>query len=94
MCVSGRPIAAADALAAGLLDRAVDGDLVEEALAFAREVAERGLPPKTRERGNRLGTPPANAPLFDAARALAAKIREEGLRTSPMHRAYGRLPAS
>jgi SAM-dependent methyltransferase len=29
----------------------------------------------------------------DEARELAGKIREEGLRTSPMHRTYGRLPA-
>lgn len=37
--------------------------------------------------------PAVEAAWRDEARALAAKIRDEGLRTSPMHRAYGRLPA-
>jgi 3-hydroxyacyl-CoA dehydrogenase len=76
MCVSGKPIAAGDALAAGLLDRIVEGDLTEGAVAFAREMAATGLATKTRDRADRLGTPSANAPLFDAARALAAKTRK------------------
>ncbi len=37
MCVSGKPIKAADALRAGLIDRIVDGDLAAGAVAFARE---------------------------------------------------------
>src|SRR4051794_40510063 len=38
MCLDGRPISAPEALAWGLIDRLVEGDLVEEAVRFAREV--------------------------------------------------------
>jgi 3-hydroxyacyl-CoA dehydrogenase len=76
MCVSGRPIPAADALAAGLIDRILDGDLASGAVAFAREVASSGRSPtKTRERSDKLGTPESNAPLFAAGRDLARKTR-------------------
>ncbi len=37
MCASGDPIPAREALAAGILDRIVEGDLLEAAIAFARE---------------------------------------------------------
>jgi len=74
MCVSGRLIPAADALAAGLLDRIVDGDLKTEAIAFAREKASSGLV-KTRDRRDRLGSPEVNAPLFEAGRQMARKTR-------------------
>ena len=51
MCVSGKPIAAADALAAGLVDRLIDGDLRAGAVAFARERPRPQPPaPKTRDR--------------------------------------------
>jgi len=74
MCVSGRPVTADDALAAGLIDRLIEGDLCEGASAFAREVARGGAThPKTRERRDRLGSPGENAPLFAAAREQAAK---------------------
>src|SRR5262249_50846101 len=48
MCATGEPVKAADALQAGILDRVVDGDLLQGAVAFAREVADRP-PRKTRE---------------------------------------------
>src|SRR5439155_18479722 len=48
MCAGGEPVKAADALAAGILDRVVDGDLLQGAVAFAREVANRP-PRKTRD---------------------------------------------
>src|SRR2546426_7437791 len=48
MCAGGEPVKAADALAAGILDRVVEGDLLQGAGAFAREVANRP-PRKTRE---------------------------------------------
>ncbi|HYV64316.1 MAG TPA: 3-hydroxyacyl-CoA dehydrogenase NAD-binding domain-containing protein [Bryobacteraceae bacterium] len=38
MCAFGEPISAKDALAAGIIDRIVDGDLLEGAIAFARTV--------------------------------------------------------
>ena len=49
MCVSGKPVKAADALTAGLIDRVIEGDLATGASAFAREMAARG------------GTAPENA---------------------------------
>ena len=76
MCVSGKPIQAADALSAGLIDRIIDGDLASGASAFAREVALRGAPhPKTRERRDRLPQADAVAGLLAAGRGLARKTR-------------------
>jgi 3-hydroxyacyl-CoA dehydrogenase len=72
MCVSGKPLKAADALAAGLIDAVIEGDLTAGAVAFAREVVPAA---KTRERNDKLGTPEANAPLYAAGRQMAAKIR-------------------
>ncbi len=46
MCATGEPVRAADALRAGILDRVVEGDLLQGALAFAREVIARGEPPR------------------------------------------------
>ncbi len=83
MCVSGRPLTAAEALDAGIIDQIVEGDLLSGALAFARERAAQGGPyPKTRERSDRLGTAEANAPLFDAGRDLARKTRKN--QTAPL----------
>src|SRR5580765_7177322 len=38
MCVEGAPVKAEDARKAGILDRLVDGDLLQAAIAFAKEV--------------------------------------------------------
>jgi 3-hydroxyacyl-CoA dehydrogenase len=46
MCAFGEPISAKDALAAGILDSLIDGDLLEGAIAFARKV---GGPRRTRD---------------------------------------------
>ncbi len=76
MCVSGKPIKAADALSAGLIDRVIDGDLATGASAFAREMAARtGALPKTRDRQDKL--PPANAipGMLASGRELARKTR-------------------
>src|SRR6185295_20308854 len=63
MCAGGDPIKAADALAYGIVDKIIDGDLLAGAVAFAREVA--GKPgPKTRERNEKLK---ADASVFAAA---------------------------
>jgi len=76
MCVSGKPIKAGDALAAGLIDRIIEGDLAAGALAFAHEMAERGGPhPKTRERTDRLPSRAALPAMLEAGRALAKKTR-------------------
>jgi len=72
MCVTGKPLTTAEALAAGLIDAVVEGDLLAGAVAFARQATANV---KTRERHDRLGTPEANGPLYAAGRQLAAKIR-------------------
>ena len=75
LCVTGKPIKAPEALADGLLDALIDGNLADDAVAFAQRMASRGPAAKTRDRQDRLGTPDANAPLFAAARDLAGKVR-------------------
>lgn len=72
MCVTGKPITAADALAVGLVDVVIDGNLPDAAVAFAQQQT---ITVRTRDRNTRLGTPEANAPLYPAGRALAAKVR-------------------
>ena len=75
LCVTGKPLKAADAHAAGLIERVMEGDLTEGAVRFARTVATSVRVRKTRERDEHLGTPDENAPLFAAAQELAAKTR-------------------
>ena len=72
MCTDGKPVKAKDALAAGIVDKLIEGDLLTGAVAFAREVA--GKPArKTRDRNEKLGTAEQNAPIFAAARDAARK---------------------
>jgi 3-hydroxyacyl-CoA dehydrogenase len=72
MCLGGNPISAKEALKYGIVDKLIEGDLLQGAVAFAREVA--GKPaPKTRERNSKLGTSEENAPIFAAARDNARK---------------------
>jgi 3-hydroxyacyl-CoA dehydrogenase len=74
MCAGGDPISAADAMASGLVDKLIEGDLVTGAVSFAREIAVKGGPPrKTRDQNAKLGTAAGNAPAFAAARELARK---------------------
>ena len=78
MVVTSKPITAADALTHGLLDAIIDGDLLEGAVAFAEGVAARSGPhPRTSGRTEKLGTPDDNAPLYEAARALARKVKPQ-----------------
>ncbi len=72
MCAEGNPVSAKEALKYGIVDRLIEGDLLQGALAFAREVA--GKPaPKTRERNEKLGKPEENAAIFATARDAAHK---------------------
>jgi 3-hydroxyacyl-CoA dehydrogenase len=72
MCAEGNPVKAKEALALGIVDRLIEGDLLSGAVAFAREIA--GKPaPKTRERQEKLGAPEQNAAIFAAAREAARK---------------------
>ena len=65
MILSGTPIAGSEAARIGLVDRAVEGGLIDEALAFAAERARSGGPhPKVRDRQARLDDPG----IFDATR--------------------------
>ncbi|HEY4359455.1 MAG TPA: 3-hydroxyacyl-CoA dehydrogenase NAD-binding domain-containing protein [Bryobacteraceae bacterium] len=74
MCVSGKPVKAAEGLKLGLIDKIIEGDLLTGAVAFAREIA--GAPiRKTRDRNEKLGTPEENAPIFAAGREQARKTR-------------------
>jgi 3-hydroxyacyl-CoA dehydrogenase len=76
MCVTGKPVAARDALEAGLVDGVIEGDLVAEAIAFARETMAANLAiRRTRERSDKLGPAADNAQLFANARALAGRVR-------------------
>src|SRR5271163_1462891 len=63
MCTTGNPVKAAEALEFGIVDRIIEGDLLAGAIAFAREVAAKPAP-KTRERNEKLGTPPTTLPSF------------------------------
>ncbi len=76
MLVTSKPVTAADALAHGIIDEVVEGDLIDGAVAFAERASATGGPhPKTRLLSGKLGTPELNAPLFEAARALARKVK-------------------
>ncbi|HEX2491203.1 MAG TPA: 3-hydroxyacyl-CoA dehydrogenase NAD-binding domain-containing protein, partial [Blastocatellia bacterium] len=74
MCADGNPIKAKEALEFGVVDRIVEGDLLQGAIAFLREkIASGEKPPKTRERKDKLGDEATNAAIFAAARAQAKK---------------------
>ncbi|MEP7273076.1 MAG: 3-hydroxyacyl-CoA dehydrogenase NAD-binding domain-containing protein, partial [Acidobacteriota bacterium] len=76
MCAFGAPVRAKAALEAGIVERIIEGDLLEGAKVFARELVASGAkPPKTRERNEKLGDEAANAPIFAAARAQARKTK-------------------
>jgi 3-hydroxyacyl-CoA dehydrogenase len=78
MVVTSKPVTAVEANAHGILDAVLDGELLAGAVAFAERVAAAGgPPPRTSARQDRLGTPADNAPLFEAARALARKIKPQ-----------------
>ena len=66
MCAGGKPVPAPIALAAGIVDQIVDGDLVENAIAFAKARARAGDIRKTREIA--IGD-------ADGARAICAQFR-------------------
>jgi 3-hydroxyacyl-CoA dehydrogenase len=75
MCVTGKPLNAAAAFQAGLVDAVVHGPLEAAAVKFARDASTRGPHRKTRDRIGRLGDKDADAPLVTSARELARKSR-------------------
>jgi 3-hydroxyacyl-CoA dehydrogenase len=73
MCTDGKPMTAARALAAGVIDRVVDGDLRQSAVAFAREQLGGHTPPKTRERVDKISDVAAATASCERMRASLAK---------------------
>ena len=68
MCAFGAPVKAQEALAAGIVDRIIDGDLRVGAVDFAREMADKPIP---RTSGQKVEN--ADLVIFSAAREQAQK---------------------
>jgi 3-hydroxyacyl-CoA dehydrogenase len=80
LCVSGKPIRAPEALKLGVIDRVIEGDLLTGAVAFAREIADKGgALRKTRELSDKLGSEFVDASIFAAGRDQARKTRRNML---------------
>jgi 3-hydroxyacyl-CoA dehydrogenase len=76
MATSGNPISAKEAYEIGLVDRLIEGDLEQHAVAFAEEVRDVRPIPKTSERDDKLAEARANPGIFDEFRkANARKFR-------------------
>jgi len=76
MCVSGKPVKAPEALAAGIIDEIVQGDLTTEAAQFARLMAKQGLPHrKTRELAARVKGHGSLENVLAAGREQARKTK-------------------
>lgn len=74
MCAYGDPVRAREAFECGIIDRIIDGDLLEGAIAFAQEIIAGGSNTiKTRDRADKLGDDQTNAPIFATARDQAKK---------------------
>ncbi len=74
MILSGDPIPAKDALAAGLVDEIVEGDLVSGAIAFAKKVlTEKRAVTRVKDRDEKLKDIRANPAKFDEIVAQHAK---------------------
>ena len=70
LITSGEPISAPRAFELGLIDKIVDGDLRESAIAWARDLLKEGAGPRKSSEQN---VPAFDAGIFDAYRALLAK---------------------
>ncbi len=72
MCAVGDPISAKEAVALGIADRLIEGDILAGAIAFAREIADKPVV-RTRDRNEKLaGVDPA---VFATARDTARKTK-------------------
>lgn len=72
MCAFGESIGAKEALAAGIVDGIIEGDLLSGAVAFARQIADEPIP-QTRERNEKLKQFDRSA--FQQLRDTARKMR-------------------
>ncbi|HTK58365.1 MAG TPA: 3-hydroxyacyl-CoA dehydrogenase NAD-binding domain-containing protein [Sphingomicrobium sp.] len=68
MVTSGTPISAKDAYAVGLVDRIVEGELLQHAVAYADEVRDIRPLPKSSERQEKLQEARDNPAIFDEFR--------------------------
>ena len=73
---SGEPVSAAAAKKAGLIDELAEGDHVAAAIVFAKSMAGKALPPKTRDRTDKIEAG-RGSPVFDEKRAWI-KQRQRG----------------
>ncbi len=74
MCAFGEPIDAKSALASGIIDKIVDGDLLTGAVEFAKEVAAKPVV-RTRDRNEKLADNAGNTATFAVAREQARKTK-------------------
>jgi 3-hydroxyacyl-CoA dehydrogenase len=73
MAATGNPISAKEACEIGLVDRLIEGDLEQHAVAFADEVKTVRPIPKTSERDDKLAEARSNPAVFDEFRKTNAK---------------------
>ena len=74
MCAIGDPIGSEEALATGLIDRIVEGDLTDGAIAYAEELVAAGAPlKKIRDRDEKIDEARADRSVFDAFRKQIAR---------------------
>jgi 3-hydroxyacyl-CoA dehydrogenase len=73
MAATGNPIGAKQACEIGLVDRLIEGDLEQHAVAFAEEVKDVRPIPKTSEREDKLAEARGNPAVFDEFRKTNAR---------------------
>lgn len=73
MVTSGAPIGAQDALQSGLIDKIVEGDLLQEAIQFARDCVSADSHPRVRDRQDKLQSAIDNPAIFDQVRKQIAR---------------------
>src|SRR5688572_499295 len=73
MAATGNPIGAKDAHDIGLVDRLLEGDLEQHAVAFAEEVRDVQPIPKSSERDDKLAEARANPAIFEEFRKANAR---------------------
>jgi 3-hydroxyacyl-CoA dehydrogenase len=73
MAATGNPVGATEAYEAGLLDKLIEGDLLQHAVAYAHEVKDSRPLPKSSERDEKLAEARSNPGIFDEFRKANAK---------------------
>jgi 3-hydroxyacyl-CoA dehydrogenase len=73
MAATGNPIGAKEAHAIGLVDRLIEGDLEQHAVAYAAEVSNTRPLPKSSERDEKLAEARNNPAIFDEFRKTNAR---------------------